>query len=100
MDKPNLDVLQRHNLPVVFLAWREPGDVKVAMQLLGEIFHKPAVAERYSAYFDGIVARVAAGVMHVQVAEAYGLVLQRCDSGATPPHRRMVDRSRRGHECH
>ena len=34
MDKPNLDVLQRHNLPVVFLAWREPGDVKVAMQLL------------------------------------------------------------------
>ena len=67
MDKPNLDVLQRHNLPVVFLAWREPGDVKVAMQLLGEIFHKPAVAERYTAYFDGIVARVAAGVMHAQV---------------------------------
>ena len=59
MDKPNLDVLQRHNLPVVFLAWREPGDVKVAMQLLG--FHKPVVAERYTAYFDGIVARVAAG---------------------------------------
>ena len=83
MDKPNLDVLQRHNLPVVFLAWREPGDVKVAMQLLGEIFHKPVVAERYSAYFDGIVARVAAGVMHAQVQKPT-VLYWRCDSGATP----------------
>ena len=66
MAKPNLDVMQRHHLPVVFLAWREPDDVKTAMQLLGEIFDKPVVAERYAAYFDGVVARVAAGVVQAE----------------------------------
>jgi iron complex transport system substrate-binding protein len=57
-----VDVMRRRHLPVVFLAWREPDDVKATMRLLGEIFDKPAVAERYATYFDGVVARVAAAV--------------------------------------
>jgi iron complex transport system substrate-binding protein len=60
MTRPLVDVMRRHHLPVVFLAWRAPDDVKAAVRLLGEIFDKPAVAERYAAYFDGVVARVAA----------------------------------------
>jgi iron complex transport system substrate-binding protein len=60
MTRSLVDVMRHHNLPVVFLAWRQPDDVKAAMRLLGEIFDKPAVAERYAAYFDGVVARVAA----------------------------------------
>jgi iron complex transport system substrate-binding protein len=62
MTRPLVDVMRRHHLPVVFLAWRAPDDVKAAMRLLGEVFDKPAVAERYAAYFDGVVARVAATV--------------------------------------
>jgi iron complex transport system substrate-binding protein len=62
MTRPLVDVMRRHHLPVVFLAWRAPDDVKIAMRLLGEIFDKLAVAERYAAYFDGVVARVATTV--------------------------------------
>jgi iron complex transport system substrate-binding protein len=62
MTRPLVDVMRRHHLPVVFLAWRASDDVKTAMRLLGEVFDKPAVAERYAAYFDGVVARVAAAV--------------------------------------
>ena len=66
MSKPSIAVMQQRGLPVVFLAWREASDVKAAMQLLGEIFDQPAVAERYAAYFDDVVARVAAAVIQAK----------------------------------
>jgi iron complex transport system substrate-binding protein len=75
MTMPLVDMMRRRSLPVVFLAWREPDDVKATMRLLGEVFDKPAVAERYAAYFDDVVARVATMVAQARVQKPTVLYL-------------------------
>jgi iron complex transport system substrate-binding protein len=62
MHRASADILEHNGVPTIFLAWREPEDVKACITLLGEVFHKPAVAERYRRYFDDTLARVAAKV--------------------------------------
>jgi iron complex transport system substrate-binding protein len=68
MHRASVDVLEKNRLPTVFLAWREPEDVKACMTLLGEVFGKPAVAARYRRYFDNTLARVSARLRQVQTA--------------------------------
>jgi iron complex transport system substrate-binding protein len=60
MHRASVDLLKATGIPTVFLAWREPEDVKACMTLLGEVFGKPDVAARYRRYFDDTLARVAA----------------------------------------
>jgi iron complex transport system substrate-binding protein len=62
MHRASVDLLESNNIPTIFLAWREPEDVKACMTLLGDIFRKPAAAERYRRYFDDTLARIAAKV--------------------------------------
>lgn len=37
---------EARGVPTIFLAWREPEDVKACMTLLGEVFAKPHIAAR------------------------------------------------------
>jgi iron complex transport system substrate-binding protein len=62
MHRASVDLLEQNSIPTIFLAWREPEDVKACIALLGGIFHKPVVAERYRRYFDDTLARVTAKV--------------------------------------
>jgi iron complex transport system substrate-binding protein len=59
MDRPVADQLAAHALPAVFLAWREPEDVKTAMALVADILGVPDAANRYAQYFDDAIARAA-----------------------------------------
>ena len=56
-----VDRLAALGVPVVYLAWREPEDVKACMRLMGEVFDKPQVARAYQRWFDGTLARVSQG---------------------------------------
>ncbi|RFC36604.1 MAG: iron complex transport system substrate-binding protein [Candidatus Nitrotoga sp. SPKER] len=58
MDRITTDALRRAGLPALYLNWRQPGDIKAAVRLLGQLFHKPEAAERYAKYFDTILAQV------------------------------------------
>jgi iron complex transport system substrate-binding protein len=60
MHRAHIDLLKATRVPVIVLAWREPEDVKACMALLGDVFRKPDVAERYRRYFDDTLARVSA----------------------------------------
>ena len=60
MHRASVDLLKGTGIPTIFLAWREPEDVKACMALLGEVFRKPDVAARYRRYFDDTLGRVAA----------------------------------------
>lgn len=60
MHRASVDLLKPTGIPTVFLAWREPEDVKACMTLLGAVFGKPDVAARYHRYFDDTLARVSA----------------------------------------
>jgi iron complex transport system substrate-binding protein len=62
MDRPTIDLLQRTKVPAIFLAWRQPDDVKAAMRLLGTLYDKPDAAEAYCRYFDATLAKVGARV--------------------------------------
>ncbi|MFT3817265.1 MAG: ABC transporter substrate-binding protein [Rubrivivax sp.] len=62
MDRPVADQLAAHKLPVVYLAWRQPEDVKLAMNLVADIVGAPAAATRYARFFDDTIQRVAAAV--------------------------------------
>jgi iron complex transport system substrate-binding protein len=68
MHRASVDLLEQNRVPTVFLAWREPEDVKTCMTLLGDVFSKPAVADRYRQYFDDTLARVSARLRHVPSA--------------------------------
>ncbi len=58
MDKMLLNVLERKGFTVVFLAWRQPDDVRALMTLLGRIFQTEDRAAAYLDWFDDIVGRV------------------------------------------
>ncbi len=59
MDRASADALRRAGLPALYLAWRQPEDVKVAVRLLGRLFDTPQAAERYTERFDRMLAGVA-----------------------------------------
>jgi len=57
-----VDRLAALGIPVVYLAWREPEDVKACIRLMGEVFEKPQVALAYQQWFDATLARVRQGL--------------------------------------
>lgn len=65
MHRESVERVAALGIPVVFLAWREAEDVKPCMTVLGQVFGKPEVAQRYGAWFDGTVARVQEGLRGV-----------------------------------
>ena len=60
MHRESIALLEGRGIPVVFLAWQKPEDVKACMAVLGDVFGKPDRAAAYTAYFDRTIARVAA----------------------------------------
>ena len=64
-----VDRLADLGIPVVYLAWREPEDVKACMRLMGEVFNKPQVARAYQQWFDGTLARVHQGLAGLAPAQ-------------------------------
>ncbi len=50
--------LEQRGLPVIYLQWREPEDIRQVIRLLGEVFGEQDRAEAYVAYFDETVQRV------------------------------------------
>jgi iron complex transport system substrate-binding protein len=59
MHREHVGLLESRGIPTVYLAWREPEDVKACMALLGEVFGKPERAADYRRQFDATLARVA-----------------------------------------
>lgn len=58
MDKPTVTALENRSMPVVYLQWTNPEDVKQLMTLMGQIYDEPARASQYSQYFDSKVKQV------------------------------------------
>jgi iron complex transport system substrate-binding protein len=59
MHRESIALLEGRGIPVVFLAWQKPQDVKACMHVLGEVLGKPDRAAAYTAHFDRTIARVA-----------------------------------------
>ncbi|WP_245270006.1 ABC transporter substrate-binding protein [Nitrobacter hamburgensis] len=60
MDRQTIDLVARAHTPAVFLAWRQPEDVKAVMRLLGQIYGKAEAAEAYCSYFDATLGNISA----------------------------------------
>lgn len=84
MDRASAETLRHAGLPTLYLAWRQPQDVKAAARLLGRVFDKPQAAERYAERFDAILARVAGTLS--QSASARPRVLYFNPATLTQPH--------------
>ncbi len=84
MHRESVEPLASRGLAVIFLAWREPEDVKACMTVLGEVFGKPERAVRYQRYFDDTLARVSAALQPVK-PEARPRVLYFQPSTLTQP---------------
>ena len=59
MTKETVEYLAENGLTAVYLSWTKPEDVKVAVNLMGEIFGVQDIAADYISYFDKIVAQAA-----------------------------------------
>lgn len=75
LDRPVADQLAAQQLPVVYLAWRQPEDVKLAMNLVADAVGNPAAAARYAQFFDGTLQRVARAVDEARAARPKVLYL-------------------------
>ena len=69
MDRDTAEILQRNGMAAVFLAWRQPEDVKQVVRLVGEVLNKPAIANDYVQYFDSTLKRVAGAVASIPRAK-------------------------------
>lgn len=58
MDRQTIDLMARAHTPAVFLAWRQPEDVKAVMRLLGRIYDKAEAAQAYCNYFDATLGNI------------------------------------------
>jgi iron complex transport system substrate-binding protein len=68
MHREHVQPLAARGVPTIFLAWREPEDVKACMAVLGQVYGKPERAEAYRRYFDATLARVARALAPVPPA--------------------------------
>ncbi|HZK57841.1 MAG TPA: ABC transporter substrate-binding protein [Clostridia bacterium] len=57
-EKTAEDIFNSTSLPAIVLNWKDPEDVKEAVNLLGQIYNKPNKAEEYSKYFDDTLAKI------------------------------------------
>lgn len=69
LHRESVDRLAALGVPTVFLAWREPEDVKACVHLLGAVFGRPEAAARYQRWFDTTLARVAHGLRGLSEAQ-------------------------------
>ena len=58
MDQTAIAPLDQVALPTIFLAWRQPEDVKAVVNLLAQVFGEPQKGDAYAQYFDATVQRV------------------------------------------
>lgn len=86
MDKPTVATLENHSIPVVYLQWTDPTDVKNLMTLLGQIFNDSERAANYTKYFDSKVSQVNASVSSVP-ADQRPKVLFFSPKTLTVPHK-------------
>lgn len=84
MDQATARTVQKAGLPTLYVAWRKPEDVKVAVRLLGELLGREQAAARYAAYFDTVQMRVATALRHA--APALPRVLYFSPKTLTQPH--------------
>lgn len=59
MDRQTAERVALAHVPGIFLAWRQPEDVKAVMRLLGQIYGKPDAVEAYCNYFDATHDKIA-----------------------------------------
>jgi len=57
MTKDTAELLERNNIPCIYLEWKDVEDVKTAVALMGEVLNKEDMAEKYIAYFDEKMAK-------------------------------------------
>lgn len=69
MDRALLSLLERKGFTVVFLAWRQPDDVRALMALLGRVFQTEDRAIAYLEWFDQIIAHVEGALAGVPQAD-------------------------------
>jgi len=67
MSKDQIEVMERNNIPVVFLSCRNANESKQIIKLMGEIFNKPSRARDYINYFNATVDRVDKVVSSISV---------------------------------
>jgi iron complex transport system substrate-binding protein len=58
MNSQSVDILESNGIPVVFLSWKDPEDIKEAVKVLGEVFDNQKRAEEYVEYFDSTISKV------------------------------------------
>lgn len=58
MDRSSAQTLRRVGLPAFHLSWARPGEVKIAIGLLGDLLGNPAAARRYADRFDALIGEV------------------------------------------
>ena len=59
MDEKTADnIFDSTKLPAIVLNWKDPEDVKEAVNLLGQVYNKSDKAEEYSKYFDETLAKI------------------------------------------
>ncbi|MCC6966758.1 MAG: ABC transporter substrate-binding protein [Nitrospira sp.] len=85
MDKLLVEPLARRGFTVVFLAWRQPDDIRVVMTLLGEIFHTEEIAREYLRWCDDLLERINAAVKDI-VPDQRPRVLFASIKGMQSPH--------------
>ncbi len=83
MDRASVASLRHVGLPVLYLTWRQPEEVKAAVRLLGRIFDKPQAAERYAERFDRVLADVSVRLHDVRLRPR---VLYFSSKTLTQPH--------------
>lgn len=69
MDKSTINIMEKNNLPVVFLSWTEPEDVKKTIAVVAEVFNKQAKAKEYISYFDDTLNKVKLTVSAIPQAQ-------------------------------
>lgn len=86
MDRRTTTVLERTQIPALYLSWQQPEDVKTAMRLLGTLYGKTEAAESYCRYFDETLTKVATRIEGLS-PEQRPRVLYGSLARLTQPHR-------------
>lgn len=58
MDLNSVASIERIGIPVLYLSWKNPDDIKKAVKIVARLFGRDEIGEAYAAYFDETLERV------------------------------------------
>lgn len=86
MDLGTVAAMERIGIPVLYLSWKDPDDVKKAVMIVAALFGRSEIGKEYARYFDDVLERIRTRLRSLPESRRPGVLYCSSLKDMTQPH--------------